>query len=833
MKNSALFKSWGTFKKGMESRDIQFSFANHLEYSLSKDQYTATDRDLYHSLALATRDRLIERWIRTQQMYYDMDVKRVCYLSAEYLMGRALINNLINLDMYEQTREAMKELSIDFTELCEHEPDAGLGNGGLGRLAACFMDSLATLEIPAIGYGIRYEFGIFDQLIKNMEQIESPEVWLKYGNPWELPRPERSYTVQFYGSVKETALPDGRLETEWVDTQDIIGIAYDTPIDGYDNNTVNTLRLWAARASKEFDLDYFQHGDYFMAVEEKNRSENISKVLYPNDQFFEGQELRLKQQYFFVSCSIQDIIRRYMVNHKNFDDFPDKVAIQMNDTHPSLTIVELMRILLDEQGLSWEKAWDITTRTCAYTNHTLLSEALEKWPVPMFERLLPRHIKIIYEINRRFLRDVSVRYVGDMDRLKRMSIIEEGPQKKIRMAHMAIVGSHSVNGVAELHTKLLREKELKDFYEMYMNRFNNKTNGITPRRWLLASNRGLAGLITDRIGAGWVKNLDEIRKIEPLAEDEEFRQQFRAVKQANKDHLAEVARELTGYAVDPNSIFDVQIKRIHEYKRQLLNILHVAYCWMYLKQNPGSDMHPRTFLFGGKAAPGYIRAKNIIRLICHVADMINKDPSTNKLIKVIFLPNYRVSLAEKIFPASDVSEQISTAGFEASGTGNMKFALNGALTVGTLDGANIEIMEEVGKENIFIFGLTTDEVVALRPTYDPRQYYEKDPLLKETIDLIREGFFSPERPDMFHPLVDSLLSRDNFMVLADFEAYLDIQKEVDKAYRDTDEWTKKAILNVARIGKFSSDRTILEYNRDIWRAEPLTITRDEPPKPAK
>jgi len=410
MKNSALFKSWGTFKKGMESRDIQFSFANHLEYSLSKDQYTATDRDLYHSLALATRDRLIERWIRTQQMYYDMDVKRVCYLSAEYLMGRALINNLINLDMYEQTREAMKELRIDFTELCEHEPDAGLGNGGLGRLAACFMDSLATLEIPAIGYGIRYEFGIFDQLIKNLEQIESPEVWLKYGNPWELPRPERSYTVQFYGSVKETALPDGRLETEWVDTQDIIGIAYDTPIDGYDNNTVNTLRLWAARASKEFDLDYFQHGDYFMAVEEKNRSENISKVLYPNDQFFEGQELRLKQQYFFVSCSIQDIIRRYMVNHKNFDDFPDKVAIQMNDTHPSLAIVELMRILLDEHGLSWEKAWDITTRTCAYTNHTLLSEALEKWPVPMFERLLPRHIKIIYEINRRFLRDVSVRY---------------------------------------------------------------------------------------------------------------------------------------------------------------------------------------------------------------------------------------------------------------------------------------------------------------------------------------------------------------------------------------------------------------------------------------
>ncbi len=829
MRNSALFKKWGTFSKGMDSKSLLLSFANHLEYSLSKDQYTATMRDLYHSLALAARDRLVERWIRTQQMYYDEDVKRVCYLSAEYLMGRALINNLINLDLYEQTLKAMEELNIDFEELSEQEPDAGLGNGGLGRLAACFMDSMATLEIPAIGYGIRYEFGIFEQLIRELGQVESPEMWLKFGNPWEFARPERSCTVRFYGRIKEITLPDGRLKTEWVDTHDVIGIAYDTPIDGYDNNTVNTLRLWAARASKEFDLDYFQHGDYFKAVEEKNISENISKVLYPNDEIFVGQELRLRQQYFFVSCSIQDIVRRHLVNHETLDALPDKVAIQLNDTHPSLAIVELMRILLDEHDMSWERAWDITIRTCAYTNHTLLSEALEKWPVSMFERLLPRHIKIIYEINRRFLREVSVRYLGDMDRLKRMSLIEENPEKKIRMAHMAIVGSHSVNGVAELHTRLLKEKELKDFHEIYPDRFNNKTNGITPRRWLLASNMELARLITGRIGKGWTKNLEEIRKLEPFAEDKEFRREFAAVKQANKRRFAKVAFDLTEFNIDPDSIFDVQVKRIHEYKRQLMNILHVVSRWLSLKENPDLDMYPRTFVFGGKAAPGYQAAKDIIHLICHVGEMINKDPTTNKLIKVIFLPNYRVSLAEKIFPASDVSEQISTAGLEASGTGNMKFALNGALTVGTLDGANIEIMEEVGEENIFIFGLTADEVMALKPSYNPRAYYEQDETLKRTIDLIHGGFFSPENPALFHPLIDLLLDVDSFMVLADFDAYRKCQEEIDKAYRDRETWIKKAILNVARMGKFSSDRTILEYNRDIWHAEPLIITREDNP----
>ena len=678
MKKSTLFNNWGTFSKGTDWKSIQISFANHLEYSLSKDQYTATDRDLYLSLALSARDRLIERWIRTQQLYYNHDVKRVYYLSAEYLMGRLLVNNLINLGLYKDTKRAMEELSIDLDDLCENEPDMGLGNGGLGRLASCFLDSMATLEIPAYGYGIRYEFGIFDQAIRNLGQVELPENWLKYTNPWEIARPEYSFPVHFYGRVKQIILPDGKLKTEWADTNDVIGIAYDIPIDGYDNNTVNTLRLWSARASKEFDLKYFQHGDYLKAVEEKNISENISKVLYPNDELFEGRELRLKQEYFFVSCSIQDIVRRYLVNHDTFDEFPDKVAIQMNDTHPALAIPELMRLLLDEQGLDWEKAWDITSRTCAYTNHTLLSEALEKWPVPMFETLLPRHLQIIYEINRRFLRDVAVRYLGDENRMRKMSIIEEDTEKRIRMAHLAIVGSHSVNGVAALHSKLLKEKELKDFDEMYPGKFNNKTNGITPRRWLLAGNPRLSELITSRIGNEWPKDLDQLRKIEPFIKDSGFVKEWKTVKLANKERLAKIIKDNTGIQIDPGSIFDIQVKRIHEYKRQLLNIIHVVYCWLKLKQEPDFSMHPRTFLFGGKAAPGYFTAKTIIRLICHVAEMLNRDTSTNKTIKVVFIPNYRVSLAEKIFPAADLSEQISTAGFEASGTSNMKFALNGA-----------------------------------------------------------------------------------------------------------------------------------------------------------
>jgi glycogen phosphorylase len=827
MLNSKMFSKWGTFNKGMDSKSIQVSFCNHLEYSLSKDHYTAAPRHLYTSLALAARDRLIERWINTQQMYYNHDVKRVYYLSAEYLMGRLLVNNLINLGMYDETVKAMKELNLDLEEMLEQETDMGLGNGGLGRLASCFLDSMATLEIPAYGYGIRYEFGIFDQEIRGLGQIELPEIWLKYGNPWEIARPEYTLTVKFYGHVKQIILPDGTLKTEWVDTQDVIGIAYDTPVGGYGNNTVNTLRLWSARASKDFDLKYFQDGDYLKAVEQKNLSENISKVLYPNDQIFEGKELRLKQQYFFVSCSLQDIVRRYLVKHDSFDDFPDKVAIQMNDTHPSLAVAELMRLLLDDHGISWEKAWDITVRTCAYTNHTLLSEALEKWPASLFENLLPRHLAIIYEINRRFLRDVAVIYLKDDDRMRRMSIIEEGPEKLVRMAHLAIVGSHAVNGVAKIHSNLLKERELKDFYHMFPERFINKTNGITPRRWLLAANPDLSELISNTIGDQWITDLRHLRHLEPLADDPDFQEKWRTVKFKNKLELAHIARTLTGIEVDPQSIFDVQVKRIHEYKRQMLNVLHIVYCWLKLKKNTGFDMVPRTFFFGGKAAPSYFTAKQIIQLICHVAEMLNRDRFTNSKIKVVFLPNYRVSLAEKIFPASDLSEQISTAGYEASGTGNMKFALNGALTVGTLDGATIEIMEEVGDGNIFIFGLTAEEAPALYSHYNPREYYEKDPLLKEAVDLITEGFFSPENPTLFHPLMDLLLNDDRYLVLADFDAYHQCQQQVNALYMDSRSWTQKTILNVARMGRFSSDRTVMGYNEDIWRAKPLKIQQND------
>jgi glycogen phosphorylase len=826
MKNSKLFQSWGTYHKGMHAQDIELSFASHLEYSLSKDQYTATNRDLYLALALSTRDRLIERWIKTQQKYYTADVKRIYYLSAEYLMGRLLINNLINLGMYSETREAMQELNIDLEELIEQEPDMGLGNGGLGRLAACFLDSMATLELPAVGYGIRYEFGIFDQEIRNMRQVELPENWLRYSCPWEMPHPEYIFTVHFYGRVKQVTLPDGRIQSEWSDTSDVVGIPYDIPIAGYNNNTVNTLRLWSSRASNEFDLNYFQHGDYLKAVEEKNISENISKVLYPNDEFYEGRELRLKQQYFFVSCSIKDIIRRYLVTHDTFEAFPDKVAIQLNDTHPALAVTELMRLFIDNYGLGWENAWDLTTRTCAYTNHTLLSEALEKWPVAMLGKLLPRHLEIIYEINRRFLRDVSIRFMNQPDRPREMSLIEEGPEKRVRMAHLAIVGSHAVNGVAELHSRLLQEKELSNFNEMYPGRFTNKTNGITQRRWLLSANSELAGLISRHIGDRWIKDLFELRKIEPLAEDPDFRREWREIKHRNKQRLAALAFKLTGVRVDPESLFDVQVKRIHEYKRQLLNILHVVYLWLKLKEESDFQIQPRTFYFGGKAAPAYHTAKRIIQFICHAADMINCDTSTNRALKVVFIPNYRVSTAEVIYPAADVSEQISTAGYEASGTSNMKFALNGALTIGTLDGANIEIMEEVGAENIFIFGLTAEEVAARRTSHQPYEYYQNIAGLKQAVDLIRNGFFSPDDRSLFQSLIDLLMNEDRYLVLADFEAYHRAQMEINTLYGDPESWTRRSILNVARIGKFSSDRTIFEYNRDIWQAEAVPIEKN-------
>jgi starch phosphorylase len=809
----------------MESQDIELSFASHLEYSLSKDQYTATTRDLYLALALSTRDRLIERWIKTQQEYYKADAKRVYYLSAEYLMGRLLVNNLINLGMHQQTCQAMRELNIDLEELVDQEPDMGLGNGGLGRLAACFLDSMATLELPAMGYGIRYEFGIFDQEIRNLRQVELPENWLRYSCPWEISHPEIIFTVHFYGRVKQITLPDGRIQSEWTDTDDVVGIPYDIPIAGYNNNTVNTLRLWSARASNEFDLNYFQHGDYLKAVEEKNISENISKVLYPSDEFYEGRELRLKQQYFFVSCSIKDIIRRYLVTHDSFEAFPDKVAIQLNDTHPALAVIELMRLFMDNYGMDWEKAWDLTTRTCAYTNHTLLSEALEKWPVSLFGRLLPRHLEIVFEINRRFLRDVSICFMRQPERLRSMSLIEEGAEQWVRMAHLAIVGSHAVNGVAELHSRLLQERELSSFNDMYPGRFSNKTNGITQRRWLLAANPHLAALITRHIGDQWVKDLFELKKIESLLEDSAFQQEWRNIKRRNKKRMADMAFKLTGAHLDPDSIFDVQVKRIHEYKRQLLNILHVVYLWLKLKEENDFQIQPRTFFFGGKAAPAYHTAKMIIQLICHTADILNRDTSTNRSLKVVFIPNYRVSMAEIIYAAADVSEQISTAGYEASGTSNMKFALNGALTVGTLDGANIEIMEAVGPENIFIFGLNAEEVGVQRSSHRPYEYCQNIPGIKQVIDLIREGFFSPDDRSLFHPLMDLLMNDDRYLVLADFEAYHRAQMDIDALYGEPEAWTRKSILNVARIGKFSSDRTIQEYNRDIWHAEAVPIEK--------
>jgi starch phosphorylase len=830
MKNHKLFKNWGTFKKGMDAASIQDSFASHLRYSLSKDQYTATDRDMYTALALTVRDRMIERWIRTQQKYHEHDVRRVYYLSAEYLMGRMLTNNLLNLGIYQETEKALAELGIDLQELAEMEPDMGLGNGGLGRLAACFLDSMATMALPAQGYGIRYEFGLFDQAIRNLGQVELPENWLKFGNPWEIARPEYSFPVDYNGFVKQVHLPDGRLVTEWSDTHRVIGVAYDVPIIGYGNNTVNNLRLWSARAGHEFELQYFQHGDYLKAVEEKNLSENISKVLYPNDQIYAGKELRLKQQYFFVSCTIQDIIRRYLHEHQDFSLFADKTILQLNDTHPSLAIAELMRLLLDRYAMSWEHAWDITRRVFAYTNHTLLAEALEKWPVSMLETMLPRHLTIIYELNRRFLRDVATVFLNDTERMKRMSLIEEEPEKMVRMAHLAIVGARSVNGVAELHSRLLRERELKDFYEMYPERFNNKTNGVTPRRWLLAANPALSGLITSRIGNGWVTDLEELKRLDPLTDppvaDEAFVRQWQSIKRANKESLARLTLDLTGVGVSTDAIFDVMVKRIHEYKRQLLNILNVIYTWLKLKHDPGFDVHPRVFFFGGKAAPGYRRAKLTIQLICHVADMINRDLRTRDRIKVVFLPNYRVSLAERILPAADLSEQISIAGYEASGTSNMKFALNGALTIGTMDGANIEIMEAVGKENIFIFGLTTDEAAALRADYNPADYYTADPILNETLSLIHRGFFSPDEPDLFHPLIQPLFGKDRFLVLADFASYHQCQLKVEERYRDRRAWATSAILNVARMGYFSSDRTIGEYNRDIWNCLPLPIAMD-------
>jgi starch phosphorylase len=810
-------------RTAMDIDSLCRSFADHLQFSQGKDEHSATALDRFFAIAYSVRDRIMRRWVQTQQAYYRSDAKRVYYLSLEFLMGKALENNLLNLGMFDGMRSALSNLGLELSDLLGQEADAGLGNGGLGRLAACFLDSMATLSLPAYGYGIRYEFGIFDQEIRDGWQVERPEEWLRFGNPWEIPRPEYTVPVRLYGRTEKGIDDKGRLRVRWVDTRQVLGMAYDIPIAGYRNNTVNTLRLWRARASEEFDLADFNAGDYLRAVEDKNLSENISKVLYPNDVTVMGKELRLQQQYFFVACSIHDILIRHLKVHDGLEDFADKVAIQLNDTHPAIAVAELMRALVDDHGVEWEKAWEVCQAVFGYTNHTLLPEALERWPVELFGRVLPRHLEIVYEVNRRFLDWVRSERKADEGALARMSLIEEGPVKQVRMAHLAVVGSHSVNGVAALHTDLLKSELFRDFHALWPERFNSKTNGVTPRRWLLQANPLLASMITECIGPGWEVNTDDLRRLEPLADDGAFRRRFREIKQANKERLAEIIKSENGITVDVESVFDVQVKRLHEYKRQLLNVLQIAAQYLRMKGDPSYAPLPRTYIFGGKAAPGYAMAKWIIKLVNSVADVVNHDVDVRGRLTVVFMRNYRVSLAERIFPAADVSEQISTAGKEASGTGNMKFALNGALTIGTLDGANVEIRDEVGHENFFLFGLTVGQVAELRRRgYSPWEYYRGNKELKSVVDAIASGTFSPGEPRLFQPIVDSLLNGgDPYLVLADFASYLACQETVSKAYLDVERWTRMAVLNVARAGKFSSDRTIREYAEEIWKAGPI------------
>ncbi|XP_055858528.1 glycogen phosphorylase [Episyrphus balteatus] len=804
--------------------EVKKTFNRHLHYTLVKDRNVATTRDYYFALANTVKDNMVSRWIRTQQHYYEKDPKRVYYLSLEYYMGRSLQNTMINLGIQSECEEAMYQIGLDIEALEEMEEDAGLGNGGLGRLAACFLDSMATLGLAAYGYGIRYEYGIFAQKIRNGEQVEEPDDWLRYGNPWEKARPEFMLPVNFYGRVIDEA--GGK---KWVDTQVVYAMPYDNPIPGYGNNVVNTLRLWSAKSPIDFNLKFFNDGDYIQAVLDRNLAENISRVLYPNDNFFEGKELRLKQEYFMCAATLQDIIRRYKSSkfgsreavRNNFDHFPDKVAIQLNDTHPSLAIPELMRILLDEEKLPWAKAWEITTKTCAYTNHTVLPEALERWPVSLLESILPRHLQIIYHINFLHMEEVKKHFNGDMERMRRMSCVEEDGEKRINMAHLSIVGSHAVNGVAAIHSQILKDALFHDFYEMTPKKFQNKTNGITPRRWLLLCNPGLSDLICEKIGDEWPVHLEQLAALKKWAKDPNFQRNVARVKQENKLRLAEHLEADYGIKVNPASMFDIQVKRIHEYKRQLLNCLHIITMYNRIKKDPSAKFTPRTVMIGGKAAPGYYVAKQIIKLICAVGNVVNNDPIVGDKLKVIFLENYRVTLAERIMPAADLSEQISTAGTEASGTGNMKFQLNGALTVGTLDGANVEMAEEMGMENIFIFGMTVDEVEALKKKgYNAYDYYNSNPEIKQCVDQIQGGFFSPSNPNEFKNIADILLKYDSYYLLADFAAYIKAQDMVSKTYQDQNKWLEMSINNIASSGKFSSDRTIAEYAREIWGVEP-------------
>ncbi|PZD73698.1 Maltodextrin phosphorylase [Acaryochloris thomasi RCC1774] len=812
-------------RTGMSPSTLKRAFLNNLFYVQGKFKALATPNDYYMALAYAIRDRLLQRWINTAAIYTAQGSRTVAYFSAEFLMGPHLGNNLINLDIYKDVEKGIAEMGLNLGELLEQEEEPGLGNGGLGRLAACYLDSLATLEIPSLGYGIRYEFGIFDQEIEDGWQVEITDKWLRFGNPWEIARPEWAVEVKLGGHTDHYVDDHGRYRIRWVPDQQVTGIPYDTPILGCQTNTANTLRLWTAEAPESFNFNAFNSGDYLGAVYEKVVSENISKVLYPNDDSSQGKKLRLTQQYFFVSCSLQDMIRILVGQELPLEKFHEKFAVQLNDTHPAIAVAELMRLLIDMHHMSWDSAWSITQRTFAYTNHTLLPEALERWPVELFGSLLPRHLEIIYELNDRFLDEVRIKFPEDDSRLSRMSLIDESGERYVRMAHLACVGSHAINGVAALHTELLKQDVLYDFYQMYPGKFQNKTNGVTPRRFMVLSNPALTELVTSKIGDTWIKNLGELQKLEAWADNPEFQQQWRQIKQANKQELAAYIQKHNGIIVDPNSIFDILAKRFHEYKRQYLDLLHIVTLYNRIKANPDIEITPRTFIFGGKAAPGYFMAKLIIKLINSVADVINRDPDVRGRLKVVFLKNYNVKLAQRIYPAADLSEQISTAGKEASGTGNMKFALNGALTIGTLDGANVEIREEVGAENFFLFGLTAEQVYAKRASgYNPMEYYNSNAELRLALDRIASGFFSHGDTELFKPLVDSLLHHDQYFLLADYQSYIDCQEQVGLAYRDQDRWTHMSILNAARMGKFSSDRSIQDYCREIWKVEPVTIT---------
>jgi starch phosphorylase len=810
-------------RAGLSPATIARAFRDNLTYLQAKFPEVATTNDQYMALAYAVRDRLLHRWTSTAQTYYRQRSRSVCYLSAEFLMGPQLGNNLVNLGIYSQVQAAMKEVGLDLEALLEQEEEPGLGNGGLGRLAACFLDSLATLGIPGLGYGLRYEFGIFAQALREGWQVELTDKWLRLGNPWEVARPEIVFDVKFGGRT-EHYHKDGIYRVNWIPDQVVRGTAYDTPVPGYQNNTVNLLRLWKAEAVESFDFQAFNTGDYYGAVLAKVVSENITKVLYPNDESPQGKQLRLQQQYFFVSCALQDIIRMYLQRSTNLDQVHEKFTVQLNDTHPAIAVAELMRLLVDEHLLGWDQAWDITQRVFSYTNHTLMPEALERWPIPLFGTLLPRHLEIIYEINARFLQQVRSRYPGDAARLARLSLIDESGPRYVRMAHLACLGSHAVNGVAKLHSDLLKSGVLRDFYDFSPDKFTNVTNGVTPRRFLLLSNPQLAALLSRRIGDGWVKQLDELRQLEACAAEPAFQEEWRQIKHDNKCALAELIHHRTGIRVDPDTLFDIQVKRLHEYKRQHLNVFHIISLYNRLRKEPNLQVPRRTFIFGGKAAPSYYIAKLIIKLINNVAEVVNHDATVAGRLKVVFLPNFNVQSAQKVYPAADLSEQISTAGLEASGTGNMKFAMNGALTIGTLDGANIEIRDEVGHDNFFLFGLTAAEVLALKDRgYRPRDYYESDPQLKETLDQIASGFFSQGNADLFRPLVEALLNQDHFMLLADYRPYLECQDRVSQAYQDQAAWTRKSILNVARIGYFSSDRAIREYCERIWKVAPVKV----------